>query len=100
MIRVLEAMKAVRQKVRPWSEVVEYIEDALVGLEGAKSHIFAGESRWRFQHVDRDVDLIPWCSRLPLSGSGRDHSIVQVERKIEARLPEAWSARIQGGWGC
>jgi hypothetical protein len=60
MIRVLEAMKSVRQKVRPWSEVVEYVEDALVGLEEAKSHIFAGKSCWRFQHVDRNVDLITW----------------------------------------
>lgn len=52
MIRVMQAMKAARQKVRPWSEVIEYIEDALMDLEEAKSHIFAGKSCLRFQHVD------------------------------------------------
>lgn len=43
MLLALEAMKAVRQKVKPWSEVVECVEDALVELEEAKSHLFAGE---------------------------------------------------------
>lgn len=44
MIRALEVMKDARQKVRPWHEIIECVEDALVRLEETKSHIFAGKS--------------------------------------------------------
>lgn len=56
MLRAMENMKAARQRVRPWHEVLECVEDALVSLEEAKSHTFAGEFQWVSWRVRPGLD--------------------------------------------